>query len=164
MAQDHNRKNTRRTPAKFFIAYVLFATWLFACVPQRPAPAAAPQPRVTDTRILAAEVVYSTATADDWGQRAVIAHAALNAFESGVSPLPDTSGRERRGASFDPYLWQASLDAVDAVQSGSYAIPHACVRANAISPIAAAVRLPRSSGSPARTQCVIGDLAFVEVR
>lgn len=163
MALNH-RQSSRRTAARLFAAYLAFAVGLCAFPAERPT-ASTSEP-VTDPRILAAEVVYTAATADDWGQRAVIARTALNAIESGVSPLRHLgNGRERLDDGFDPYLWQASLDAVDAVQSGSYAIPDACSRADTVlSDIQRESEPPLLRADSAREQCVLGGLTFVVSR
>ncbi|MCD9088735.1 hypothetical protein LR961_18455 [Stenotrophomonas sp. SY1] len=62
--------------------------------------------------------------------------------------------------------WQESLDAVDAVSSGGYSIsPDACARANTIVPLTVVPDSPPDATSVAAlAQCVIYDLAFVEVR
>lgn len=118
---------------------------------------------VTAPRVCAAVAVYTQATADDWAQRAVIARAWLNRAKT--HPVADCRPGLTRALSsnFSPIRWQQALDAVDAVTSGSYAIPLACARVNTVLPPVA------RSGSPllqtgARAQCIIRDLAFVEVR
>lgn len=66
---------------------------------------------------------------------------------------------------FEPARWQLSLDAADAVLSGSYEIsPAACVRANAVVPLSTADgKEPSTSPVLVRAQCVMHELAFVEV-
>jgi hypothetical protein len=131
-------------------------------------------PTVTSPRVCAAAAAYAIATGDHWDQRAAIARAALNRFDA-LGHVPDC-GRTLTtivAAGVDSRLWQASLDAVDAVQSGSYALPDACVRADTVSPLPRANRrfptlvatpagAPPVSSPAARTHCVIGDLAFFE--
>ena len=106
------------------------------------------------SRAFAALQVYRAATQDDWLQRAAIAQATLNAFPAGgtasFSPWRDATA----AGTFDPIRWQNALDAVDAVSSGDYPLPTACTRASSVVSSTAAAR----SG----TQCVVGDLAFVE--
>ncbi len=124
--------------------------------------------QVDDPRICAAVASYTLATGDHWDQRAVIARASLNRFQQ-LGHVPDCGQALAGilGEGLDRYLWQASLDAADAVLSGSYAIPLACARADHVvrspaRPVVNLVGLPPSVGSVARAQCVIGDLAFVE--
>lgn len=121
---------------------------------------------ITSPRICAALAVYELATADDWGLRATIAHTTLNAFND-AQRVPDCAAGVATALSsdFQPARWQLALDAVDAVQSGSYQVSvDGCVRANAVIP------LPTADGSElstspvlARAQCVMRGLAFVEV-
>ena len=128
------------------------------------APLRAPERLViTSPRICAALEVYTLATADDWGLRATVAHATLNGYrESGRVPDCAAGVKAALATDFSPERWQLSLDAVDAVSSGSFSIsPDACVRANAVIPLSAA---NATSPVAARAQCVIYDLAFVEVR
>lgn len=121
---------------------------------------------ITSPRICAALAVYELATADDWGLRATIANATLNAFND-AQRVPDCAGGVATAlrSGFQPTRWQLALDAVDAVQSGSYQVSlEACVRANAVVPLSTADgNEPSTSPVLARTQCVMGDLAFVEV-
>lgn len=121
--------------------------------------------QVHDTRTCAAAAVYTTATADDWAQRAVIARASLNLFrETGVPDcFPELA--TILGDDFDEYRWQAALDAVDAVASGSYALPLACERVDSVAPSTVNTGVsPLSGALSARSQCVIGDLVFWEQR
>lgn len=119
---------------------------------------------VTAPRVCAAVAVYTLATADDWSQRAVIARAWLNRTK--IRPASDCRPALNAALSndFSPIRWQQALDAVDAVASGSYAIPFACARVNTVLP--AAVTRARSPlvRPGARAQCIIRDLAFVELR
>ena len=117
---------------------------------------------IQDTRICAAVAVYTTTTSDAWDMRAAIALASLNSFEAAGyvedcgAPLSAVlAGR------FVPLRWQQSLDAVDAVLSGSYLVPDACARATAVVPLPADA--VAASPVAARAQCVIHDLAFVGV-
>lgn len=121
---------------------------------------------ITSPRICAALAVYELATADDWGLRATIAHTTLNAF-SEAQRVPDCASGVTTALSndFQPARWQLALDAVDAVQSGSYQVSiEACVRANAVVPLSTADgKEPSTSPVLARAQCVMHELAFVEV-
>lgn len=117
---------------------------------------------ITSPRICAALEVYTKATADDWGLRATIAQATLNGFNE-TGRVPDCAAGVSAALTheFSPHRWQLALDAVDAVASGSYSVfPDACARANAVVPLST-----DETASPvaARAQCVIYDLAFVEV-
>ncbi|WP_439444494.1 hypothetical protein ABWU93_11620 [Xanthomonas translucens pv. translucens] len=117
---------------------------------------------ITSPRLCAAVVVYRLATADDWGLRTTLAQTALNAFAA-AGGAPDCAApvTAALGHQFDPRRWQAALDAVDAVRSGDYTpSPAACARANAV--VAADDGGP--AGAAARAQCVIGNLAFVQVQ
>lgn len=120
---------------------------------------------VTAPRVCAAVAVYTQATADDWSQRAVIARAWFNRAKGRPAVDCRTALTRVIGNNFSPIRWQQALDAVDAVASGSYPVPLACARVNTVIPPPTVARL----GSPlfrtgARAQCVIRDLAFVEVR
>jgi hypothetical protein len=161
----------RLTAAGLLLAYILVAALITACTPDDSA-RAADDLVITDTRICAAVAVYAFDAAG-WDQRAVAAHATLNRFAN-IGEVPDCGSAliSIAGKQFDPMRWQNALDAVDAVQSGSFDIPFACVRVDtALPPKAGTV----SDGSPlfpmlapasvsARTQCVLGGLAFVEAR
>lgn len=113
---------------------------------------------VTEPRLCATVAVYTQATADDWSQRAVIAQAALNARADCSAALAGVVGQ-----GFEPLRWKFALDAVDAVASGSYPVPLACARVNAVVPTTAGPGHPLAQAG-ARAQCVIRDLAFVEVQ
>lgn len=121
---------------------------------------------ITSPRICAALAVYELATADDWGLRATVANTALNAFRD-ADRVPDCAAGVTAALTqkFEPTRWQLSLDAADAVMSGSYEISQAaCVRANAVVPLSTADgKEPSTSPVLARAQCVMHDLAFVEV-
>jgi len=108
---------------------------------------------ISSPRICAALAVYELSEHDDWGLRATIAGTALNGFRAaegvpncaaGVAGALTNNFSERR--------WLLALEAVDAVNSGSYSVPLACARATAVVPLSAA---------DARAHCVIYDLAFV---
>ena len=121
------------------------------------------QVRVHDTRTCAAVAVYTTATADDWSQRAAIARANLNLFSA--TGVPDCYPElvTILGDGLDDYRWQAALDAVDAVASESYALPLACERVDSVAPstvLTGASPLPGDLS--ARSQCVISGLVFWE--
>jgi len=122
---------------------------------------------VTNPRICAAEAVYRLATADDWGLRAAIAKVTLNGYQERRSVPDCAEGVE--GAlttDFSPRRWQDALDAVDAVMAGDYVVfPDACARANAIVPLSVALEQSANAAPSAagRAQCVIYNLAFVEV-
>ncbi len=123
---------------------------------------------VTHPRPCAAVVVYNLATADDWGLRTTIAAATLKGFRD-AGQVPDCSAAVAKALShdFSQYRWQAALDAVDAVMEGSYSVsPDACARANTIIPLTIVPDSPPDAVPPtaALAQCVIYDLAFVEVR
>lgn len=119
--------------------------------------------QVRDARTCAAVAVYTTATADDWAQRAAIANANLNLFTATGVPDCFPGLADALGEGLDEYRWQASLDAVDAVSSGSYALPLACTRADAVIPLTELAGLPPSPGaSSARGQCVLSGLLFWE--
>lgn len=140
-------------------------------IPESEATAPADVPSITDPRTCAAATVYRTATADDWSQRAAIAQATLNGYRGG--PAPDCSGLVVAilNTGFDTIRWQAALDAVDAIDRGTYTLPDACARADAVATLpmgdGEAHPLGHDTGlSPARAtaraQCVIRDMAFVE--
>jgi hypothetical protein len=137
-----------------FFALILLLG-LISCQNQPGAQVAAATP--IDARTAAAIAVYTQATADDWLQRAAIAQAFLNANSSGTAPKSlsgwgwETGGAVPTGAR-DPIRWQNALDAVDAVSSGSYVLPPACLRATAVAKSPA----PQWPGA----QCVVGDLVF----
>lgn len=153
------RSTQRRTAFGLLALYAAIGLGLYACKPEA-APAAEPL-SVRDARTCAAVAAYAIATADDWSQRAAIAQASLNRYDE-LGTVPDC-GPTLAGivaAGLDPYLWQSSLDAVDAVRSGSYVLPPACVRAVSVTPLTdRGLPLPATA---ARAQCVIGDLVFVE--
>ncbi|MBB3806378.1 hypothetical protein FHR51_002530 [Xanthomonas arboricola] len=118
---------------------------------------------ITSPRFCAALVVYELATADDWSLRAGIARAALNGFAT-AGRVPDCAQGVAAVLTRDEFStrrWQNALDAVDAVDSGDYALPDSCARANAIFPADASPAL--ASTAPA-AQCVMHGLAFVEVQ
>lgn len=130
-------------------------------------PVAAPDGLVvTSPRICAALAVYELASTNDWGLRATVANTALNAFRD-VKRVPDCAAGVTLALTrdFQPARWQLALDSVDAVLSGSYQVsPTECVRANAVVPLATADgKNPSTSPVLARAQCVIHDLAFVEL-
>lgn len=108
---------------------------------------------ISSPRICAALAVYDLADHDDWGLRATIAFATLNGFR-GAGRVPDCSTGVAIALTdgFSARRWQEALDAVDAVTSGSYSVPLACARADAVVPL---------SKADARAHCVIYDLAFV---
>lgn len=119
--------------------------------------------RVHDTRTCAAVAVYTTATADDWAQRATIARASLNLFKA--TGVPDCYPElvTILGDDFDEYRWQASLDAVDAVTDETYALPLACERVDSVAPSTESTGVsPLSGALSARSQCVINGLVFWE--
>jgi len=135
--------------------------------PAAPAEGDAPDGLViTSPRICAALAVYELAAADDWGLRATVANTSLNAFRD-ASRVPDCAPGITKALTqnFQPERWQLALDAADAVLSGSYQVsPAACVRANAVVPLSTADgKEPSTSPVLARAQCVMYDLAFIEV-
>ena len=149
--------------------FAVLAVASIAAMPNAPAAEPAHIPNglvVASPRVCAALAVYELAATDDFGLRATVASTALNAFRD-AGRLPDCSPGVAHAVSagFEPQRWQASLDAVDAVTSGSFMIsPDACVRANAVVPLSTADGdEPANSPVVARTQCVISNLAFVEV-
>lgn len=121
---------------------------------------------ITSPRICTALAVYELVEPDDWGLRATVANATLNAFRD-AQRAPDCAPGITAALThdFQPARWQLALDAVDAVLSGSYEIsPAACVRANAVIPLSTADGSePSTSPVLARARCVMRDLAFVEV-
>lgn len=130
---------------------------------QRDAQLAAVQ--VHDTRTCAAVAVYTTATADDWGQRAVIARANLNLFKTAGVPDCYPELVTILGDGLDDHRWQAALDAVDAVASESYALPLACERVDSVAPSTVPTGAsPLPGDLSARSQCVISGLVFWEQR
>ena len=174
------RQSHWRTVLGFAAAYAATAVAIVACVPAATSPTVAvtgdhntlvrieDAPTITDARLCAAVAAYSAATGDHWDQRAVLASTTLNHFAA-IGHVPDCAEPlfDAVNAGLDPYQWQAALDAVDAVQSGSYAIPVACARADTVvrSPADAPVVLagiPPVAAPAARAQCVIAGLAFVE--
>ena len=174
------RQSPWRTVLGFAAAYAATAVAIVACAPSASSPTVATHgdrntlvriedaPTITDARLCAAVAAYSAATGDHWDQRALIAHAALNRFRT-LGHVPDCGGTLTVlvANGIEPHLWQAALDAVDAVQSGSFAIPVACARADTVvrSPADAPVVLagiPPVAAPAARAQCVIAGLAFVE--
>ncbi|WP_313033495.1 hypothetical protein [Stenotrophomonas acidaminiphila] len=126
---------------------------------------------ITSPRICAALAVYRFADHDDWGLRGTIAMATLNGFRD-AGAVPDcaagvTAVAQTLEDDASQRRWQAALDAVDAVTSGDFSIsPDACARANTIIPLSIVPASPPDAAPPAaaRAQCVIYDLAFVEVR
>ncbi|WP_414539571.1 hypothetical protein [Stenotrophomonas forensis] len=135
--------------------------------PAAPADGDAPDGLViTSPRICAALAVYELAAADDWGLRATVARTSLNAFRT-AERVPDCAPGITHALTqnFQPERWQLALDAADAVLNGSYEIsPAACVRANAVVPLSTADgKEPSTSPVLARAQCVMHELAFVEV-
>jgi len=121
---------------------------------------------ITSPRICAALAVYELAAADDWALRATVASTSLNAFRD-ASHVPDCAPGITKALTqnFQPARWQLALDAADAVLSGSYQVsPAACVRANAVFPLPIADgKEPSTSTVLTRAQCVMHDLAFIEV-
>lgn len=121
---------------------------------------------ITSPRICAALAVYELAKSDDWGLRATVANTTLNSFRDS-SRVPDCAAGVTIALTrdFKPARWQLALDSVDAVLSGSYQVsPAACVRANAVVPLSTADgKEPSKSPVLARAQCVMDELAFVEV-
>lgn len=144
------------------VLYGVIAVTFVTCAPGE---AAAPTASVIDDagapatlilaerRICAAVVVYGAVRSDAYDQAAIAARAALNRFnELGHTPDCGLALTRTVAAGIEPARWQRALDAVDAIENGSYPVPLACVRASVILPASAA----------ARAQCVLGDLAFVE--
>lgn len=117
---------------------------------------------ITSPRICAALEVYTLANENDWGLRTTIAQAVLNGFnEAGRVPDCAAGVSAALAKDFSPYRWQLALDAVDAVVGGTYSVsPDACARANTVVPLSTG---EATSPVVARAQCVIYDLAFLEV-
>lgn len=182
------RRRQRRTFAALVALYVATAAALLAATDDPALPGGAeyeptitPEfvhahdaPVVNHPRLCAAVAVYTVATGDYWDQRAAIARATLNRFAV-MGQVPDCGGPLTAlvANGVDDYLWQASLDAVDAVESGSYDLPDACVRADSIAPVSrpAGQRPPSLLAIPekappadpaARTHCVFSGLAFFQ--
>lgn len=160
--QSAYRRSQRRTALAFAVVYGAIAALIVSCAPGE---AAAPTASVIDDsgapatlilaerRICAAVIVYGAVRTDAYDQAAVAARAALNRFnELGHTPDCGLALTRTVAAGIEPARWQRALDAVDAIENGSYPVPLACVRASVILPATAA----------ARAQCVLGDLAFVE--
>lgn len=152
------RRRDRRLAAGILAVYAAAALAIVACTPRadvQPDQFAEP---ITDARVCAATAVYTLATGDDWGQRAVIANAVLNQYAAG-GPDCRRPLDAALSSDFDVLRWQQALDAVDAVASGSYALPPGCIRANRVVPT------PLWSGAvgPA-LHCSMGGLSFLEVR
>lgn len=150
-----------------FIVLAVTAWASPSTAPAAPADGDAPDGLViTSPRICAALAVYELAAADDWGLRATVANTSLNAFRD-ASRVPDCAPGITKALTqnFQPERWQLALDAADAVLSGSYQVsPAACVRANAVVPLSTADgKEPSTSPVLARAQCVMYDLAFIEV-
>lgn len=150
-----------------FIALAVAAWASPSTAPAAPADGDAPDGLViTSPRICAALAVYELAAADDWGLRATVANTSLNAFRD-ASRVPDCAPGITKALTqnFQPERWQLALDAADAVLSGSYQVsPAACVRANAVVPLSTADgKEPSTSPVLARAQCVMYELAFIEV-
>jgi len=168
MKQDFRRSN-RKTLWILVAVYVAMSVTIAAGTDQSDSDAQATLPAdtgiplVTDARICAATAAYTQATGDFWDQRAAIARAALNRYAA-EGNVPDCGQALTSivADGVDSHLWQASLDAVDAVQSGSYALPDACVRADTVSPAVQASTSPLSSADSARTHCVLSGLAFTQ--
>lgn len=170
MPLTNSTKRTARIGLAAIACFTLLAVVAWASPSEAPASEAnADNPDdlvITSPRICAALAVYELANADDWGLRATIAYATLNAFND-AQRVPDCASGVGAAltAGFQPARWQLALDAVDAVQSGSYQVSlEACVRANAVVPLSTADgNEPSTSPVLVRAQCVMSDLAFVEV-
>jgi len=110
---------------------------------------------VTDRRTCVAVAVYGVRDAVGFDQAAVAARAAFNRFDL-AGKVPDCGVSLTRAVALgiDAERWQRALDAVDAVDAGTYDIPRACAHASRV----------MSALSAERGECVIGDLAFVEAR
>lgn len=166
----NSTKRTARIGLAAIACFTLLAVVAWASPSEAPASQAnadAPDDLViTSPRICAALAVYELANADDWGLRATIANATLNAFND-AQRVPDCASGVGAAltAGFQPARWQLALDAVDAVQSGSYQVSlEACVRANAVVPLSTADgNEPSTSPVLVRAKCVMSGLAFVEV-
>lgn len=146
-------RSDRRMAAAVLACSTALSAAIVACsAPEASTVAAEP---VTEPRVCAAAAVYHLATDNDWGQRAVIANAVLNQYAAG-GPDCRPALVDALTNDFSEHRWQLALDAVDAVASGSYSLPPACIRANRVIPLPGAV-------GPA-LHCVMGGLAFTEVR
>lgn len=148
-------------------ATLAFVAWASSAEAPQPAAQTAPDGLViTSPRICAALAVYELAAADDWALRATVANTSLNAFRD-ASRVPDCAPGITKALTqnFQPARWQLALDAADAVLSGSYQVsPAACVRANAVFPLPTADgKEPSTPAVLTRAQCVMHDLAFIEV-
>lgn len=160
------RSRTLRAIGLFAAGYavVVLATYVLRADEGAPAESNIPL-HVADSRVCAAAAVYGLSTVDDWSQRAAIAQAALNRFDAlGHVPNCGSVLTAIVDGGLDTYEWQAALDAVDAIQSGSYHLPLACARADTVLPLSSPAEPPLLRAAAARAQCVIGDLAFVEAR
>ena len=153
------QQQSRFNPQSFWLGVAAGACFLaliqLASCSNGPTATAPARVEVVPARDCAARTVYHQSTADDWGQRALIAHAVLNASAPGGSaPIPCAFPSPlAAGGTPDPYLWQSALDAVDAVASGSYSLPSGCAGITKVVSIAVT-----------RSACEVGGLAFVEVR
>lgn len=152
------RRRDRRLAAGILAMYAAAALVIVACSPRADLQADHMAEPITDARLCAATAVYTLATADDWGQRAVIANAVLNQYAAGGPdcrpPLEAALTLE-----FSVRRWQQALDAVDAVASGSYALPPGCIRANRVVPSP-----PLGGAVGPALHCSMGGLSFLEVR
>lgn len=157
-------RSQRRLAALAAPVYVALSAALVACAPGEAAPltatvvdeSGAPAELVlTDQRVCAAVAVYGVPAAEGFDQAAVAARAALNRFQQ-LGDVPDCGTVLTRAVALgiEPVRWQRALDAVDAVEAGTYDIPLACARAAHVMPAQVAER----------GDCVIGGLAFVESR
>ncbi|MEF3081901.1 hypothetical protein V3391_06700 [Luteimonas sp. SMYT11W] len=110
---------------------------------------------ITDRRTCAAVAVYAVPDAVGFDQAAVAARAVFNRFDQ-IGTVPDCGVTLTRAVAMgiDTDRWQRALDAVDAVDAGTYDIPLACVRAAHV----------MSAQVAEQGDCVIGGLAFVEAR
>ncbi len=169
MPLTNSTKRTARIGLATLACFIVLGVVAWASPADAPAAAADDTPEglvITSPRICAALAVYELAAADDWGLRATVANTSLNAFRD-ASRVPDCAAGVTEALShhFEPARWQLALDAVDAVLSGSYQVsPAACVRANAVVPLSAADgKEPNTSPVLVRAQCVMHELAFVEV-
>lgn len=169
MPLTNSTKRTARIGLAALACFILLGVVAWATPSDAPAATAEDAPEglvITSPRICAALAVYELAADDDWGPRATVANTVLNAFRD-ASRVPDCAAGVTKALSqqFEPARWQLALDAADAVLSGSYqASPAACVRANAVVPLSIADgKEPSTSPVLARAQCVMHELAFVEV-
>lgn len=170
MQRTDSRQAARRRWGMLLLVLGLGGLWGAVDHAIQPAMASAAEPDapgpVKHPRVCAAVAAYTLATGDHWDQRAAIARATLNRFAD-LGDVPDCGPALGRilTAGINRYLWQASLDAVDAVQAGDYYLPLACARADTISRIPPADQVLASAplrAPAARAQCVIGDLEFAE--